>query len=104
MLAWPSVPVWIGLLGWTVAGVGMGVTASTASVLMLGLSAPEEQGRNHGSLQVAMSSGLAVSFAVGGALVALGAPTPGTSSFGPLLVGAAVVAAMAALVTGRVRP
>ncbi len=103
LLAWPHVPVWIGLLGWTVAGVGIGVTASTSSVLVLGMSAPAEQGRNHGSVQVAMSSGLAVAFAVGGALVAVGAPTPGTSSFGPLLVGAAVVATLAALITGRVQ-
>ncbi|MEU1806023.1 MFS transporter [Streptomyces sp. NPDC019937] len=115
-----SVPVWTVAVAWTVGGYGMGMTISSASVLMLKLSGPDDAGSNSSSLQVSdalgnitlvgLSGVLFVAF--GGAAIAPAHPTaaaPATPSSHPAAF-AAVYAAMAtvalagAWVTTRLRP
>ena len=66
----PAVPVAVGMLGWAVAGLGMGVAYPTLSVLTLELSAPDEQGTNSSALQIADALFAAVALALSGALFA----------------------------------
>lgn len=74
----PSVPTQIALVGWGVAGLGMGVVFPTLSVLTLELSLPGEQGANSSALQLCDSLFAAAVLALGGSLFAalvLEAPT-----------------------------
>ena len=77
LLAVPGLPPWWGLAGWALAGVGMGISSSTLSVLVLDLSRDDEQGRSNGAAQTSAAAGMAVGLAFGGALVAARRPHPG---------------------------
>ncbi|MGR3937782.1 MFS transporter [Streptomyces sp. BRA346] len=114
-----SVPVWTVAVAWAVGGYGMGMVISSASVLMLKLSRPEEAGSNSSSLQVSdalgnitlvgLSGVLFVAF--GGAAIAPttdATPTPAASShpaaFTAVYAAMATVALAGAWVTTRLRP
>ena len=75
---WPAFPIAASLLGWSVAGFGMGLAFPTLSLLTLRLSAPHEQGLNTAGLQVfdacATSAVLALSGPVFVALLTSGVP------------------------------
>lgn len=98
------IPAPLGLAGWAIAGVGIGISSSTLSVHRLDLAADAEQGRvaaGNSLLGSAMISagGVAVGFAI-----AATAPEPPAIVFG-LIFGIAAVAALAgALLAGRIRP
>jgi MFS family permease len=118
-----SVPVWSLTLAMAVGCFGMGLTISSLSVLLLGLSAPEEAGRNSAALQ--LSDGLsnvlllaltgALFAALGGGSVSVGGE-PGSHSgaegaqstqpgaFTAVYVVSAVVALAGVWVAGRLRP
>ncbi len=66
----PTVPIAVGVLGWAIAGLGMGLAYPTLSVLTLELSAPHEQGTNSSALQIADALFAAVVLALSGALFA----------------------------------
>lgn len=66
----PFVPVAVALAGWAVAGLGMGMTYPTLSVLTLELSPPAEQGAGVSALQIADALFATVVLAVSGALFA----------------------------------
>ncbi|BCJ59403.1 MFS transporter [Micromonospora endophytica] len=99
----PAVPVWVGVLGWAVAGLGMGLLYPSLSVLTLELSRPGEQGRNSSSLQLCDSLAAATVLALTGALLAAGA-APGPYSYAGTLAVAAGLALVGALLAGRVLP
>ncbi|MEV6812381.1 MFS transporter [Micromonospora sp. NPDC051296] len=99
----PAVPVWVGVLGWAAAGLGMGLLYPSLSVLTLELSAPGEQGRNSSSLQLCDSLAAATVLALTGAVLAAGA-APGPASYAGTLVVAAGLALLGALLAGRVVP
>lgn len=101
LLAVPDLPPWWGLAGWALAGVGMGISSSTLSVLVLDLSADAEQGRNNGAAQTAAAASMAVGLAFGGALVAGAAPSPGPLVFGVLLGAGTLAAAVGLALSGR---
>jgi MFS family permease len=93
---------WLGLSGWAVAGIGMGFTSPTLSLLTLDLSTSADQGRNSGAAQMAGSIAMAVSFAVSGAMIALAAPQPGPRTFAAIVVVGIACAAAALAVAHRV--
>ncbi|MCO1655941.1 MFS transporter [Pseudonocardia humida] len=98
----PVVPLAVAVLGWLVAGLGMGMAYPTLSVLLLELSAPAEQGTNSASLQIADALFSAVVLAVSGAVFAalIGS---GAVAFAATTAIAAVVAGLAVLAAGRAR-
>ncbi|MGP3975494.1 MFS transporter [Streptomyces sp. 8N114] len=119
-----SVPVWTLALAMAVGCFGMGLTISSLSVLLLGLSAPEEAGRNSAALQ--LSDGLsnvllltltgALFAALGGGSVTVTGADGGTgeaglgpdgaqpAAFTAVYAASAVVAVAGVWVAGRLRP
>ncbi|MDR9372547.1 MFS transporter [Conexibacter sp. JD483] len=91
------------VLGWTVAGLGIGLTYSTCAVLVLELSPPARQGENSAALQLSeallASGALAIGGIVFGLLVADHQHTAFLAAFGL----AAVWALGAAATAQRVR-
>ncbi|MDT0527593.1 MFS transporter [Micromonospora sp. DSM 115977] len=99
----PAVPVWVGVLGWAGAGLGMGLLYPSLSVLTLELSAPGEQGRNSSSLQLGDSLFAATVLALTGAVLAAGA-APGPASYAGTLAVASGLALLGVVLAGRVVP
>jgi MFS family permease len=102
-LAWAAVPPLVGLAGWALAGTGMGLSSPSLSLLLLDLSDETNQGRNSGAAQMASSLSVAASIAVGGALVAFAAPTPGTPPFLAILLMSTLAAVAGLSAVRRIR-
>ncbi|MFE6360101.1 MFS transporter [Streptomyces sp. NPDC057806] len=78
-----AVPVWTLAVVWSFGCFGMGLVISSASVLLLKLSAPEEAGTNSASLQISDALSNVVLLSVGGAaFAALGGGTAGHTAAG----------------------
>jgi MFS family permease len=104
LLASSALPIWVGLCGWAGAGVGIGLTSPTLSLLALDLSGPHEQGRNTSAMRLAGSLSTAVWFAVGGAMLSVFGPTPGPVVFASLILAAAGLALLGLVLTRRIPP
>ncbi len=73
----PAVPVWTVGVAWGFGCLGMGLVISSASVLLLKLSAPEEAGNNSAALQISDGLSNVLLLAAGGAaFAALGGGRP----------------------------
>lgn len=93
---------WLVALAWVLAGIGMGLSVTTTSVLVLDLSDTADRGRNSASLQMADMLGGVIGTAGAGTLYSLlltpeRAPGPGVFS---LLAGALAVSALLGAVAG----
>jgi MFS family permease len=97
-----SLPPYVGLTGWAIAAIGMGLAWPVLAVLVLGMSDDSNQGRNNAAAHLAGSIGLAVGLAVSGTAVAFAAPEPGRGVFVAIILGSTVIAAVGAAVSGRV--
>ncbi|RDZ29676.1 MFS transporter [Lysobacter silvisoli] len=100
----PAAPVALGVAGWLLAGLGMGLVYPTLSVLALELSPPESQGINVSALQLGDALFTASVLAVGGTLFAALLPVAPSAAY---LAGFGVSLALAALgawLAPRVRP
>ncbi len=102
---WLDLPAWVVVAVWTASGAGMGLGSSRLNVLVLGWSAPHEQGRNSAAHTIGDSVGASLALALTGVVfVAAGGadtyagPAPFVAAFGL----AAVLAAGASLVAPRV--
>ena len=97
----PPVPVAVGLVAWTVAGLGMGLAYAPLSLMMLRHAPPGREGRASASLNLADVLGTALGIGVGGAAVAAGAgrnlPLGITAAF----AASAAVGVVALMVTRR---
>lgn len=96
-------PVWIGISGWVLAGLGIGLTHATISDLALASSPSSEHGKVSASLQVADNAGPALSLA----LVSVVMTVAGIANVSPWLP--ALMVGLAASVLGvaasrRIRP
>jgi MFS family permease len=69
----PAVPVWLGIVTWAVAGLGMGFSYSPLSLTVLREAPLETQGAATAGLQLSDVLGTALGTGVGGALIAVGA-------------------------------
>ncbi len=67
-----AVPFWVAILGWGIAGLGIGLAYSRISVMVLGLAGISEQGRASAQLQLFDTLGTALGAGLAGVLVALG--------------------------------
>lgn len=102
LIVWMDAPTALGLAGWALAGVGIGMSSGTLSVLTMSASDESNQGRNNAGGQMAASIGAAVFYAVAGGVLA-GAGEPNRTAFGIISGLAVAVAAVGLLMTGRVR-
>ncbi|HEU5087620.1 MAG TPA: MFS transporter, partial [Roseiflexaceae bacterium] len=66
----PDVPPWLGILSWGIAGLGMGMTYTTLSLVTLELDPKGQEGVSSAALQLTDSLGVAIGTGVGGAFVA----------------------------------
>lgn len=99
-----SVPAVTAAVGWTVAGLGMGLGLTSLSVLVLELSPPSEQGANAASLQVSDALGSVLSIGIAGALfAALTGPHGGAAPYLAIDLVTAVICVAGALAAPRVR-
>lgn len=101
LLAWTTLPPYVGLAGWIVASIGMGLTSPTLSVLVLEESDQTNQGRNSSAAHLAGSLSVATALAIAGTAVALATPAPGRTVFAGILTASAVLAGLGALAAGR---
>ena len=68
----PAVPVALAIVSWSVTGLGMGLSYSVISLVVLREARPQEQGTLTSSMQLADVLGTALGAGLGGALVAVG--------------------------------
>ena len=66
----PSVPIVVGLVAWTAAGLGMGLAYAPISLLMLAQAPPGREGWASASLNLMDVLGTAIGIGIGGAAVA----------------------------------
>ena len=69
----PAVPVAVGLVSWTIAGLGMGLAYSPLSLTVLREATPGAEGTATSGLQLSDVLGTALGTGVGGALIAFSA-------------------------------
>ena len=99
-----AVPVWVGAVGWTVAGMGMGAAFSSISVLLFELSPVSEQGANSAAVQLSDGLGCVAAIGLGGVAYAALRPTAGgTELFGSVFAIMVAIGAAGVLVAGRIR-
>ncbi|MCA9864746.1 MAG: hypothetical protein KC432_17045, partial [Thermomicrobiales bacterium] len=67
----PAVPLPVGIAGWGLAGLGMGLAYTTLSLAMLELAEPGQEGEGSASLNLAAVLGSGFGAGIGGAFVAL---------------------------------
>lgn len=97
------VPVFVGILGWGVTGLGMGLAYAPISLTVLGAATPGQEGAATSALQLSDVLGIALGTGVAGALIAFGEDTGWAASRALLGVYAmtVVVAAVGVLLAGR---
>lgn len=101
--AFSSLPGIIVIVGWTIAGLGIGFVYPATTVHGLAMSAPAHQGQTSSSLQMADTLGGAVAVAVAGIVYAVILPAQSEAFAGAIAVMAlAMVAAL--VVSRRVQP
>ncbi len=66
---WPMVPVALGPLAWTIAGLGMGLGYATLSLVVLETAPKGQEGAAAASLQIASVLGSGLGTGIGGALI-----------------------------------
>lgn len=69
----PAVPVPVGMVGWTIAGFGMGLAYAPLSLTVLQDASPGEEGSATSALQLSDVLGTALGTGAGGAAIALAA-------------------------------
>jgi MFS family permease len=92
-----AVPVAAAVIGWAVAGLGMGLAVAPQLVLVLREAPPGQEGRLSASLMLADVLGVAVGTGIGGALVAATEAPGGWSLRTGVALAFAVPAVVAAL-------
>jgi MFS family permease len=92
----PAVPVVVGVVGWGIAGLGMGLAYAPLSLTVLAEAAPGDEGFATSGLQLSDVLGTALGTGTGGALVALLAGAAGDGGATAIGVAAAFAAGAAA--------
>jgi MFS family permease len=103
LLAWTDATTWFGFIGWGFAGIGMGLSSSSLSVLTLDHSDHGNSGRNSSAGQMAATMSIATALAISGTLLAFNADTPHPWVFGSIITAGAVLALLGFLAAPRAR-
>jgi MFS family permease len=107
LLAWTvattltDATTWFGLIGWGFAGIGMGLSSSSLSVLTLDLSDQSNSGRNSSAGQMAATMSIATALAISGTLLAFNADNPQPWVFGAIVSAGGVLALLGFLAAPR---
>lgn len=101
--AWAHVPAAVGIAGWTIAGLGMGLAYPILAALALDLSAPGEEGVNSSALQLSEALTVATVLALGGSLFATLLETSPTLAFVASYAVSVALASLGMVVAGRCR-
>ena len=96
-----AVPIAVAGAGWTLAGLGMGLSYSGLSLIVLAAAAPGREGRASSAIQLSDVLGMALGTGLGGAAVAFGeragwSPRPGVTVAFALALLAGMLAVFAA--------
>jgi MFS family permease len=97
----PGVPVAMAVLGWVVAGLGMGLISASLAVLTLAMSPADRQGEHSSALQLSEATMVATTLAIGGSLFSLLLGHSTLAAYGVVFAIAGVMAVLAALVVAR---
>ena len=102
---WWSLPVVFIGAGWTVGGLGMGLSNASGSLAVMQLSEPARLGRNTSSLQVSEALGNSLFTGVAGTVYAnLLLRNSAVTTFGSVFAAVTVVSVLALLVALRIGP
>ncbi len=97
----PATPVWLAPVAWGVAGLGMGMSFSTHSLVVLEMAPTGQEGSASSALQLANVLGVALGTGLGGVIIAAtsagGGPQTGITIHSVLMIGVTVVAMLAGL-------
>lgn len=104
LLALDAVGLVPGMLGWAAAATGMGIVSPTVSTEILAQSAASEHGRVSAAQGLATSTGVALTTALSGGVVALRAETMDGPAFALLMAVGGVIALGVVAAAGRTRP
>ncbi|MDT4918872.1 MAG: hypothetical protein QOH89_3572 [Pseudonocardiales bacterium] len=106
LAAMPNLPGWPAFLAWVLAGLGAGLTMSSASVLMLKYTTDADRGADSAALQLSDATASALTTGIAGVLIAAAArgAISHTAGFVLLDVLMCAIALVGALVAGRARP
>ncbi|HSM37854.1 MAG TPA: MFS transporter [Candidatus Limnocylindrales bacterium] len=69
-------PIWLAAAAWAIAGLGMGLAYSTATLAIIEAAPPGSEGAASASVQLANTLGIALGTGVAGSVVALSAAAP----------------------------
>lgn len=104
LLALDVVGLVAGMLGWAAAATGMGIVSPTVSTEILAQSPASEHGRVSAAQGLATSTGVALTTALSGGVVALRAETMDGPAFALLMAVGGVIALGVVGAAGRTRP
>jgi MFS family permease len=99
----PAVPLIVGVVAWAIAGLGMGLTYSTLSLVVLREAQPHEQGSATAALQLSDVLGTSLGTGTGGALIAIAAraAAPAWAGFAAAFAAGVAVAILGLSLTPR---
>lgn len=98
----PAAPVGVAMLGWILAGAGMGLVSPTLSVVTLALAQPQAHGQAGASLRLSAALATTAALALSGATFALLLSIHAAAAYAACLGLAAMLAASGILLSGRV--
>lgn len=99
-----AAPIAMAVVGWVVAGAGMGLISPTLSVMTLALSPPDRQGETGAALRLSAALSTTSALALGGLLFALLLPVSPQAAYLSSLGFAAGLAVLGAAIAGRTNP
>lgn len=99
----PGVPVALSIVAWGVGGLGMGLSYSTVSLIVLETAPVDQQGAATASMELASVLGSALGTGLGGVIIALVASAGGLPSTGIALVDVLVVVVIGVSILAAVR-
>jgi MFS family permease len=104
-IAATQTPVWTAVIGWAIAGLGIGLGYTTVSLAILGAAPEGKEGAASASINLSNMAGAAAGTAIGGAIVAAGAAGAWSNGASVTIVFGAMVAfvAVAAVFASRLQ-
>ncbi|WP_317925131.1 MULTISPECIES: MFS transporter [unclassified Cupriavidus] len=101
---WPDIPVSMGILGWVITGMGMGLISANLALLTLSMSPPDQQGTNSSALHLCEAISVATSLSVSGSLFSILFKYSSKEAFLAVFFVVGTMAILATIIVGQIRP